>query len=70
MFFPLILIILLFTCLGVIAVRATEEEPIKDLMLELNMSLGKYVILLEARWIISEIHTVSIAEHLIDNRDH
>ena len=45
------------SCLGVNVVRATKEELSKGCVLELNnMSLRKYVILLEAQWIILETH--------------
>ena len=57
MYFPFTIIILLFTCLGVVAVRTTMEELTKGWMLELNnIPLRKYVISLETQLIVLEIH--------------
>ena len=68
MFF-LIIIILLFTCLGVVAVRTTQEELTKGWMLELNTSLQKCYFTGGLVDNFRNTYKSSMAEHLINNHD-
>ena len=64
-----IVIVLFFINLRVVAVRALYEQQTKGWMLELNMSLRKYVTLLVARQVnLKNIYRSSIVEHLKNNR--